>query len=47
MSINIVERIDDRVKVNNVLISVSDKKGLDAFIPQLVTISLFWHLAWG
>lgn len=39
MSINIVERIDDRVKVNNVLISVSDKKGLDAFIPQLVEIN--------
>ncbi len=39
MSINIVERIDDRVKVNNVLVSVSDKKGLDAFIPQLVAVN--------
>ena len=39
MSINIVERIDDRVKVNNVLVSVSDKKGLGAFIPQLVSVN--------
>ncbi|MBU1711580.1 MAG: hypothetical protein KKD47_00590 [Proteobacteria bacterium] len=39
MSINIVERIDDRVKVNNILVSVSDKKGLDAFIPQLVAVN--------
>ncbi|MBU0544938.1 MAG: hypothetical protein KKH97_06345 [Proteobacteria bacterium] len=39
MSINIVERIDDRIKVNNVLVSVSDKKGLDAFIPQLVAVN--------
>ncbi|MFO7665121.1 MAG: hypothetical protein R6V76_00700 [Desulfobacterales bacterium] len=39
MSINVVERIDDNVKVNNVLVSVSDKKGLNAFIPQLVAIN--------
>lgn len=39
MSINIVERIDERVKVKNVLVSVSDKKGLDAFIPQLVSVN--------
>lgn len=39
MSINTVERIDDRVKVNNILVSVSDKKGLEAFIPQLVSVN--------
>ena len=39
MSINIVERIDDQVKVSNVLISVSDKSGLDAFIPELIAVN--------
>jgi len=36
MSINIVEKIDDFVKVRHVLVSVSDKRGLDMLIPQLV-----------
>ena len=36
MSLNIVEKTDDRVRVKNVLVSVSDKTGLDAFIPSLV-----------
>jgi len=36
MSINVVERIDDRVKVRHILVSVSDKRGLDEFIPALV-----------
>jgi phosphoribosylaminoimidazolecarboxamide formyltransferase/IMP cyclohydrolase len=36
MSVNFVEQIDDRVKVNTALISVSDKSGLDTFIPKLV-----------
>ncbi|MFW6052354.1 MAG: hypothetical protein ACOC8I_00460 [Desulfosalsimonas sp.] len=36
MSINIVKKIDDLVKVNTVLISVSDKTGLDEFVPGLV-----------
>jgi len=39
MSINVVEKIDDFVKVRHVLISVSDKNGLDAFIPALLEIS--------
>ncbi|MGB5156064.1 hypothetical protein [Desulfobacterium sp. N47] len=39
MSINIVEKIDDLVKINNVLVSVSDKKNLETFIPQLVEIN--------
>jgi phosphoribosylaminoimidazolecarboxamide formyltransferase / IMP cyclohydrolase len=36
MSINTVEKIDDRVNVAHVLISVSDKKGLDEFVPGLL-----------
>ncbi len=36
MSLNIVEKTDDRVQVKNVLVSVSDKTGLEAFIPSLV-----------
>ena len=36
MSLNIVKKIDDLVKVNTVLISVSDKTGLEDFVPGLV-----------
>jgi len=36
MSLNIVTQCDDRVAVRNVLVSVSDKQGLDTFIPALV-----------
>jgi phosphoribosylaminoimidazolecarboxamide formyltransferase / IMP cyclohydrolase len=39
MSMNIVEKIDDLVKVKNVLVSVSDKNGLDTFIPELVKLN--------
>jgi phosphoribosylaminoimidazolecarboxamide formyltransferase/IMP cyclohydrolase len=39
MSINVVERIDDRVKVRHILVSVSDKQGLDEFIPALVQLN--------
>ena len=39
MSMNIVEKIDEFVKVQHVLVSVSDKRGLDPFIPQLVGIN--------
>ena len=39
MSINVVEKIDDLVKVQNILVSVSDKSGLDQFIPDLVGIN--------
>jgi len=38
MSINVVEKIDDRVKVRHVLISVSDKSGLEEFVPGLLDI---------
>jgi len=36
MSLNIVTETDDRVAVRNVLMSVSDKTGLEAFVPALV-----------
>ena len=36
MSINTVDRIDDQIPVRHVLISVSDKTGLDTFIPALL-----------
>ena len=39
MNINIVEKIDDFVKVGNLLVSVSDKDGLDDFIPELLKIN--------
>ena len=36
MSLNIVKDIDNRVKIRNVLMSVSDKTGLEEFVPALV-----------
>ncbi|MGD2188048.1 MAG: hypothetical protein PVI71_18100 [Desulfobacterales bacterium] len=39
MSINVVERVDDFVKVQTVLVSVSDKSGLEQLIPDLVEIN--------
>jgi phosphoribosylaminoimidazolecarboxamide formyltransferase/IMP cyclohydrolase len=39
MSINVVERIDDSVKIRHVLVSVSDKRGLDAFVTGLVHLN--------
>lgn len=36
MSINTVERIDDKVPVRHVLVSVSDKTGLEFLIPGLL-----------
>ena len=38
MALNLVHEIDDRVAVRNVLISVSDKRGLDTLIPGLVAL---------
>jgi phosphoribosylaminoimidazolecarboxamide formyltransferase / IMP cyclohydrolase len=37
--VNIVKKIDDFVKVKNVLISVSDKTHLEQFIPALIEIN--------
>ena len=39
MTINVVEKIDELVKIQHVLISVSDKRGLDTFIPQLIDLN--------
>lgn len=39
MGKNIVDEIDDAVKVKRILISVSDKTGLDTFIPQLIEVN--------
>lgn len=39
MAVNVVERIDDGVKIRNVLASVSDKAGLDRMIPALIRIN--------
>jgi len=36
---NKVEKIDDRVRVNHVLISVSDKSGLESFVPRMLAIN--------
>ena len=36
MSLNIVKDIDSRVAVRHVLMSVSDKTGLETFVPALV-----------
>ncbi|MBT8365369.1 MAG: hypothetical protein KJP23_11750, partial [Deltaproteobacteria bacterium] len=39
MAINIVDKIDELVKVRRVLLSVSDKSGLDTFVPELMAIN--------
>ncbi len=38
MAVNIVEKIDDLVEVKNVIISVSDKSGLERLVPELVSL---------
>jgi len=39
MGKNIVEKIDDQVKIKTILMSVSDKSGLESFIPGLVELN--------
>ncbi|UCD77772.1 MAG: hypothetical protein JSW26_20510 [Desulfobacterales bacterium] len=39
MAINVVEKIDHLVPVRHVLISVSDKSGLDTFVPGLMAVN--------
>ncbi len=39
MSMNVVEKIDDLVKVRHVLASVFDKRGLEGFIPELLRVN--------
>ena len=38
VSVNIVEKVDDRVKVRHALISVSDKEGLEPLVHDLLRI---------
>ncbi len=39
MGKNIVDKIDDAVRVSTVLVSVSDKSGLENFIPELIDLN--------
>jgi phosphoribosylaminoimidazolecarboxamide formyltransferase / IMP cyclohydrolase len=39
MAIHLVERIDAWVKVRHILVSVSDKRGLDEFVPGLLRLN--------
>jgi len=39
MAVNIVDKIDDKVKIKNILISVSDKNGLEQLVPALLEIN--------
>jgi phosphoribosylaminoimidazolecarboxamide formyltransferase/IMP cyclohydrolase len=39
MALNIVEKVDDRVRVRNALVSVSDKAGLDRLVVGLLELS--------
>ena len=38
MSVNLVEKVDDRVPVRHALISVSDKQGLDLLVKDLLRV---------
>ncbi|HGY11348.1 MAG: hypothetical protein DRH34_10215 [Deltaproteobacteria bacterium] len=39
MGKNVVEKIDDQVKIQTILVSVSDKSGLESFIPGLLELN--------
>jgi phosphoribosylaminoimidazolecarboxamide formyltransferase/IMP cyclohydrolase len=39
MSINVVDQIDESVTIKHILVSVSDKSGLETFIPQILEIN--------
>ena len=36
---NVVEKVDDQVKINTLLVSVSDKSGLDTLIPGMIALN--------
>ena len=38
MAVNIVEQVDDLVKIQHVLVRLSDKTGLETLIPGLVDL---------
>ena len=39
MAMNIVDKIDHNVAVRHVLMSVSDKSGLETFVPELIAVN--------
>lgn len=39
MAINVVEKVNGFVKVRNVIVSVSDKGGLESFVPSLLKVN--------
>ena len=39
MAMNVVDKIDHLVTVRHVLMSVSDKSGLDTFVPELMAVN--------
>ncbi len=39
MGKNVVDKIDDQVRINTILVSVSDKSGLEEFIPEMVELN--------
>lgn len=39
MAINVVEKIDGFIKVRHVIVSVSDKSGLETFVPSLLEVN--------
>ncbi len=39
MGKNVVDKIDDQVRINTMLVSVSDKSGLEEFIPGVVALN--------
>ena len=39
MGINVVDKIDEAVKIKHVLLSVSDKQGLDTLVPGLLSVN--------
>jgi phosphoribosylaminoimidazolecarboxamide formyltransferase/IMP cyclohydrolase len=38
MAINVVDKIEGHVKIRNVIVSVSDKSGLESFVPSLLEV---------
>ena len=39
MALNIVDKIDGDIIIKNILLSVSDKEGLDYFVPEMIRIN--------
>ncbi|MBN1413415.1 MAG: hypothetical protein JW969_21410 [Spirochaetales bacterium] len=44
MALNFVEKIDDRIKIKRILMSVSDKRGLKEFVPGLLQCNPDIHI---